>query len=233
MPQNVIRFAEGFERFFRATEPRWQELEAAVNDAFAAYEKRGFAQALQHEWHAALNALEIARVAVWARWRTALELGAFVPCIRDPDHGLILELNKGGWGGPPGLGPRCSLDDFICPDDPIQPGPLAAIGGKLRPVFFMKDDFEKALAAMSGRSTGGRRGPKPRYDRGLVRQIVFQQMDHHGDFSQDDPEWRAQADLERTVQKEFESRGYDPADSTVRELIAEPLAEWRALKARR
>jgi hypothetical protein len=28
LPQNVIRFPEGFERFFRATEARWQEIEA-------------------------------------------------------------------------------------------------------------------------------------------------------------------------------------------------------------
>jgi hypothetical protein len=157
LPQNVIRFSEGFERFFRVTEARWQELEAAGNDAFAAFEKGGFTQALQHEWHAALDALDIARVAAWVRWRTAQESGAFVPYIRDPDNDLILELNKRGWSGPPGLGPRCSLNDFICPDDPIQPGPLAAIGGKLRPVFFLKDAFEKALAAMSGPVRRGRR----------------------------------------------------------------------------
>ena len=70
-------------------------------------------QALQHEWHAALDALDTARVAAWARWRTALESGAFEPCIRDPDKDLILGLNKRGWSGPPGLGQRCSLSDFF------------------------------------------------------------------------------------------------------------------------
>ena len=164
LPQNVIRFSEGFERFFRATEPRWQELEAAVNDTFAACEK-------QHEWNIARDALDIARVAAWARWRTALELGVFVPCIRDPAHDKILTLDKQGWGEPPGLGPRYSISDFICPDDPIQPGPLAEIGGKLRPVFFLNDAFEKALAQMSGR-TGSPRGPKRKYDPALVRQTV-------------------------------------------------------------
>ena len=229
LPQNVIRFPEGFERFFRATEPRWEELEAACNDAFAAFQKSGFAQALQHEWHAALDALDIARVAAWARWRTALESGAFEPCIRDPDKDLILGLNKRGWSGPPGLGPRCSLSDFICPDDPIQPGPLAAIGGKLRPVFFLKDAFEKALAAMSGRSTGSQRGPKPRYDRGLVHQIVFEQMENHGEFYSGDLEWRGQADLERAV---MERLGSNPAESTVRLLIKKPLEAWRRQRRR-
>ena len=39
-------------------------------------------------------------------WRTAQELGAFAPYVRDPDNDLILELNERGWSGPPGLGPR-------------------------------------------------------------------------------------------------------------------------------
>src|SRR5215475_6561614 len=163
LPQNVIRFSETFEQFYRTIEPRWQELEAARNGAFSAYEKNDFRQKQQDEWHAATDALDSARISAWGQFRSMLESGQLVACIRDPDRGVILELDPKAWAGPQGLGPRCSIDDFICPDDPIQPGPLAAIGGKLRPVFFLKDAFEKALAAMRGRSSP--RGPKPRYDR--------------------------------------------------------------------
>jgi hypothetical protein len=227
LPQNVIRFPEGFERFFRATEPRWQELEAAANDAFAAFEKGGFPQALQHEWHAALDARERSRFAAWGQWRSSLAGGLFVPCIRDPDNNVILELDKKGWAHSQGLGPYCFIDDFVCPDDPIVPGPLAAIGGKLRPVFFVENAFEAALAAVSGPvPDGGRKrsGQRPVYDREQITRIVFELMNHHGEFDASDPEWRAQADLERAV---TETLGSNPAESTVRRLIKKPLEAWR------
>jgi hypothetical protein len=35
LPQNVIRFSQAFEQFYRTIEPKWQELEAARNDAFS------------------------------------------------------------------------------------------------------------------------------------------------------------------------------------------------------
>jgi hypothetical protein len=229
LPQNVIRFSEGFERFFRATEPRSQELEAAANDAFTAFEKGGFPQALQHEWHAALDALERARFAAWGQWRSSLAGGRFVACIRDPDNNVILELDK-GWASSQGLGPYCFIDDFVCPDDPIVPGPLGAIGGKLRPVFFVESAFEAALAAVSGPvPDGGRKrsGRRPMYDREQITRIVFEQMNLHGEFYPSDPEWRAQADLERAV---MERLGSNPAESTVRGLIKKPLEAWRRKK---
>jgi hypothetical protein len=227
LPQNVIRFSESFERFFRATEPRWQELEAAANDAFTSFEKGGFPQALQHEWHAALDARERARFGAWGPWRSNLARGLFVPCIRDPDNNVILELDKKGWARSQGLGPYCFIDDFVCPDDPIVPGPLAAIGGKLRPVFFEEKAFEAALAAVSRPVPDGgrkRRGRRPVYDREQLTRIVFELMNHHGEFDPSDPQWRAQADLEAAV---MERLGSIPAESTVRDLIKKPLEAWR------
>jgi hypothetical protein len=230
LPQNVIRFSEGFERFFQSTEPRCQELKAAANDAFLTFEKGDFRPALQGEWHATLDARDRARFGAWGQWRLNLALGLFVPCIRDPDNDVILELDKKGWAGPQGLGPYCSIDDFVCPDDPIVPGPLAAIGGKLRPVFFVKNTFEAALAAVSGPVPDGgrkRKGRRRVYDREKVARTVFEQMDYHGEFDSGDPEWRVQADLERVV---IEVLGSNPATSTVRILIKEPLEAWRRKK---
>ena len=227
LPQNVIRFSEGFERFFQSTEPRCQELEAAANDAFLAFEKGDFRPALQGEWHATLDTRDRARFGAWGPWRSNLALGRFVPCIRDPDNNVILELDKKGWAGSQGLGPYCFIEDFVCPDDPIVPGPFAAIGGKLRPVFFVKNVFERALAAVSRPVPDGgrkRRGRRPVFDREQVARIVFDKMDHHGEFASSDLQWRSQADLERAVMEEL---GQIPAESTVRELIKKPLEAWR------
>ena len=44
-----------------------------------------------------------------------------------------------------------------------------------------------------------RRGRRPVFDREQVARIVFEQMDYHGEFDPSDPQWRAQADLERAV----------------------------------
>jgi hypothetical protein len=56
-------------------------------------------------------------------------------------------------------------------------------------------------------------------------------MGYHGEFSLDDPEWKSQADLERAIADKLERSGKNPAESTVRALIGEPLAQWRAQKA--
>ena len=56
-------------------------------------------------------------------------------------------------------------------------------------------------------------------------------MDYHGEFSLDDPEWKSQTDLERAILDRFAQSGNTPAESTVRALIREPLAQWRAQKA--
>jgi hypothetical protein len=219
LPQNVIRFSEAFEHFYQTTEPKWQELEAGVNDAIATCQGGGL-----DKWYANQAARESARISAWRQLRSMLETGKLVACIRDPDTDKILELDRKGWAGSQGLGPRCSFDDFICPNDPIQPGPLAAIGGKLRPVFFMKDAFARALK--SGLPASGKRqGRMPKYDRQFIREKVFELMDHHGDFLESDPEWRCQADLERAVIASFENKGLKPAESTVRKLVTEALKE--------
>ena len=54
------------------------------------------------------------------------------------------------------------------------------------------------------------------YDREQVTRIVFERMDHHGEFDPSDLQWRAQADLERAVMEEL---GSIPAESTVRSLM--------------
>ena len=92
--------------------------------------------------------------------------------------------------------------------------------------------FETTLAR-SGSVTGGKqgRGPKPVYDREFVRKLVFDLMEEHGEFFAGDPDWGSQVDLEREMQAAFqEALGVEPATSTIRKLIAEPLEDWRRRK---
>ena len=105
-----------------------------------------FAQALQHEWHAGSRcARSRSLLAHWVRGDQTSLSGAFVPCIRDPDNNVILELDKKGWAGSQGLGPYCfRLTTLFARMIQSFPVPLAAIGGKLRPVFFVKNAFERA-----------------------------------------------------------------------------------------
>jgi hypothetical protein len=65
-------------------------------------------------------------------------------------------------------------------------------------------------------------GRKPKYPPERIRDFVFDQMNHNGEFYLGDPNWRAEADLVRALTEEFEL-----ADSTAKDLIKGPLAEWR------
>jgi hypothetical protein len=79
----------------------------------------------------------------------------------------------------------------------------------------------------------GKSGRKPKWDWKAIEIFVFDQMDHHGEFSAaDDPKWRGAADLEAEIQKQF--RGADgggPAHSTLQEHLPGMLERWRKTKA--
>ena len=76
LPQNVIRFSEAFDRFFRASEPTAKSLEDNLYQAFKSFVScsSGDCEKLQKKWHAAIDALESAQFAAWCRWRHMLEL---------------------------------------------------------------------------------------------------------------------------------------------------------------
>ena len=79
----------------------------------------------------------------------------------------------------------------------------------------------------------GKPGRKPKYNRERIQALVFEKMNYHDEFDPVDPEWRFQADLERAVLAQLGEEGEAPAESTVRELIKEPLKKWRILRAAR
>jgi hypothetical protein len=71
--------------------------------------------------------------------------------------------------------------------------------------------------------TKAKGGRPPKFDRAAVAEEVDRLMDHHGDFSQDDPEWNAQARLTEAIIRKFG----EAAPSTVDEYIKDPLLAWR------
>jgi hypothetical protein len=233
IPEGHIRLSQAFDLYYEAVTPNWQGLDAAINGPMASPPAAGKDGEATNPLVLAFNARDAARGAAEMNFRKALAAGELQALIRDPDNGELLELSRDGWE-------RSSDDggfavgfdeDFVEPGDFFQPGPPAVTNGYLRPVFFKDEQFNSWIA----RSVPGRdvpvRGRKPSYDRASFRKWVFELMDHNDEFSPDDPEWKSQADLERAILDRFARSGKTPAESTVRALIREPLAQWRAQKA--
>jgi hypothetical protein len=233
IPVGHIRLSQAFDLYYEAVTSNWQGLDAAINEPMASPPAAGKDGEATNPLVLASNARDAARGAAEMKFRKALAAGELRALIRDPDNGALLELSRDGWE-------RLSDDggfaagfdeDFVEPGDFFQPGPSAVTNGYLRPVFFKDEEFNSWIA----RSVPGRdvhdRGRKPFYDRTSIRKWVFDLMDHRDEFSLDDPEWKSQADLERAILDKLERSGKTPSESTVRALIREPLAQWRAQKA--
>jgi hypothetical protein len=102
-----------------------------------------------------------------------------------------------------------------------------------RELYIRKDSLERfmepVVAAAKERAKPAasptRRG-RPSLDWEAIRKAIFELMDHHGEFSPDDPSWNAQARLEEILHDRF-SAGI----STLRERLPDILAAWRASKA--
>jgi hypothetical protein len=74
-------------------------------------------------------------------------------------------------------------------------------------------------------------GPKPDFNWGKIEGKCYDLMDHHGDFTPDDPDWDCQARLEEALMKFCqETEGRQPAPSTLREKLPGWLLTWRERK---
>jgi hypothetical protein len=79
----------------------------------------------------------------------------------------------------------------------------------------------------------GKGGRKPIVDWQVVFVELERLMDHHNEFSPDDPEWNAQARLVEALQKFCSDKfGIEPDKNTIEGRIKEPLAIWREQLAR-
>jgi hypothetical protein len=71
-------------------------------------------------------------------------------------------------------------------------------------------------------------GRPPAVDWEMVGREVWRLMNHHGEFSADDPDWNAQARLESAL-ADFCETTFDkrPSETTIKDHIREPLRRWR------
>jgi hypothetical protein len=229
--EDHIRLSEAFDLFYEAVTSNWQELDAAVNTAIPVNSKD--APKYDHEpLVLAFNARDVARGEADKKFRAVLAAGKLQPMIRNPATAELLKLSQNGWDKAANGFPGGFDEDFVEPGDVFQPGPPAVIDGYLRPVFFNAKDFKNWLRIVPGGDGAHSRplGRKRLYDRARIQKLVFKNMNYHDEFSSDDPEWKSQADLERAIADELALSGTTPAESTLRKLICEPLAKWRAQK---
>jgi hypothetical protein len=121
-----------------------------------------------------------------------------------------------------------TADDGIVGMD-MRPGWLKATES---PQLINRDDLLDWLdrnhpSAATAAQPKGKGGRPPKFDRAAVTAEVRRLMDHHGEFSADDPEWNAQARLIEALRLRFG----EASDSTLEEYMKKPLATWRDEKA--
>ena len=116
-------------------------------------------------------------------------------------------------------------------------------GGQRHPsrasyIRFSKDDLLDWLNRLHQQARSvptklsARGGRPPLVDWTLVKAEAFRLMDHHDEFSADDPEWNAQVRLEEAIQKFCVSKfGVEPATSTLRGHLGQALKDWRGRKS--
>jgi hypothetical protein len=97
------------------------------------------------------------------------------------------------------------------------------------PIFFRQAEFDTWMKDLQGISRKSNAGRKPQYDPAKIRDFVFDRMDHHGDFTPDDPVWDCQAKLERAISGHLNNKA---AESTVRHFARRFHDEWKALRGR-
>jgi hypothetical protein len=173
IPAKGIRLSEAFRRVLKAllanptlVEPTLEEYDIQWKEDLKKIDQR---------WRqeAAANAFFRCHL-IWGEKILGENLYAFV---RDPDSGLILQLDPIGWG----LWPRPPIvlgrhkrstyepistgidsDYVIDPYDESDPGPGGTfISGAYRPVFFWRDEFERWFQKTFGADPLKRRGRKP------------------------------------------------------------------------
>lgn len=77
------------------------------------------------------------------------------------------------------------------------------------------------------------KGGRTPYDWNSIEILVIHLMDHHDDFSHDDPEWNSQAKLEAKIQEHFfETIGKQVSESVIRTRIKPMLERWRSTRSK-
>jgi hypothetical protein len=163
----VVNFLIDYPEFQLEFDDEWSEAlkKSREVERNLGHDPEQFNDELETAWHRRKEANLILRLAI--------EEQELVACVRDPETGEILQLSSKNWilsewedYIPPDI-----WDDYIVPDVYEAPGPAGTfIRGALRPVFFMRSEFdvwfeasfdEEAVASISDQN--------PRFESLLVR----------------------------------------------------------------
>src|SRR5262249_53238411 len=128
-------------------------------------------------------------------FRGLLATGDLIARVRDPTTGEILQLwDRQTWNNRANFGVPGFTEDFVGPDDLVQPGPGGAtIAGSMRPVFFMLAEFETLFPA----------GP-------VVVEEVDQPQQNRWPIPDKEPSGTKQAAAWRTAKRVWGSEGGPP-----------------------
>ena len=98
-------------------------------------------------------------------------------------------------------------------------------------VSVQTDTLRRWIDDLTGKAPPNKRGRKPKFDWSAIQAEAVRLMDHHGEFSPDDPEWNAQARIEAALFS-FCSRLGDaePSVTQLREYVRAWLSDWRESK---
>ena len=146
IPPEGILLRDAFDYLFRAMTPNLADLQYQLNPQ----EKMGlndeqWRQFRSNAWAEFDRAQRVAN----QRLRKWITDGAITAFVHDTEHDRTLRVTRDGWDR---LGEfECGITaNFVGPDDPLNHGPNTLVGGKRRPVFFIRGELEKLVAAEFG-----------------------------------------------------------------------------------
>jgi hypothetical protein len=120
--------------------------------------------------------------------------------------------------------PACGVGYMAPIGLPITKSPVVEFWSRADPP---KDSIRaEAPSKPPLRPAPAKRIGRPSRDWDTIQRRVFKLMDHHGDFSPDDPSWNVRARLEEKIMEEF-----GIPHTQLRKNLPDMLAKWRLTKA--
>jgi hypothetical protein len=225
LPRDAIRLSDAFELYCRAVTPEVIGIETELAVATEDCEKHGGSEGRQERLNQAFDALDASRKIAEKSFRVAADRPTAL--IRDPKNHEILKLDHRSWDEKANFGIVGFHEDFVDPDDLMQPGPHTYLNGALRPVFFEEHDFHEwlrslrpakevavpgdlddevgAIAAPTIPQSKSRAGRKRIFDWDAMEQTLSQLLAERGDPNDPSADWRSTAELAKIIITKFEN----------------------------
>jgi hypothetical protein len=244
IPADAISLVDAFDYLFRAMTANWKELEERCNEPVIA-----LALNLNENSNEEMNRQlmgdafpeydqALLKANIWLR--SCIGNGGITAFIRDPLHDKQLQLQRQGWDDV-GFCRSGISSNFVAPNDLMDPGPDSEIDGFRRPVFFMRNDFEKLIALAFGsgdplapdQGFRSRRGRPSLHDWDEARHYAEKIYAERGDFADVQnqcPGWRTATDFAHLIMEHMSRLNdrYEPPFSSAKSFVSGFLKMKRA-----